>query len=101
MIFYSFPEEKEYILFFSEKTGYKTIPALLESNSPISKDDARTISIFFWEMIDLSVELNNSQECPWPEGYEFWSEKVLQSVAAFLKKSGYESALQEASNYKK
>ncbi len=101
MILYSYPEEKEYVLFFSEKLGNKTIPELLESNLPISKDDAYNISIFFWAMIDLSVELNNSQECPWPEGYEFWSEKVLQSVAAFLKKSGYGNALQAASNYKK
>ncbi len=101
MISYSHPEEKEYVLFFSEKIGNKIIPELLESNAPISHDDAHKISIFFWEMIDLSVELNNSQECPWPEGYEFWSEKVLQSFAAFLKNSGYGNALQEASNYRK
>lgn len=101
MISYSYPEEKEYILFFAEKIGNKAIPELLESNTPISKDDAYNISIFFWKMIDLSVELSNSQECPWPEGYEFWSEKVLQSFAAFLKKSGYGTSLQEISNYKK
>lgn len=101
MISYSYPEEKEYILFLSERIGNRKVPELLESSVPISKDDAYEISIFFWEMIDLSVELNNSQECPWPEGYEFWSEKVLQSIAAFLKKSGYGNALQEVSNYKK
>jgi hypothetical protein len=100
MISYSFPEEKEFILFFSEKTGNKNIPHLLESNAPISKEDADNISNFFWKMIDLSVELQNSQECQWPEGYEFWAEKVLQSVAAFLKKSGYEQSLHEASRHK-
>lgn len=101
MISYSYPEEKEYVLFFAEKLGNKIVPELLESEAPISDDDAYKISAFFWDMIDLSVELNNSQECPWPEGYEFWSEKILQSFAAFLKKSGYENSLQEAANYKK
>lgn len=100
MISYSFPEEKEFIVFFSEKMGEQTILLLLESGAPLSKEDADKISTFFWRMIDLSVELQNSQECPWPEGYEFWSEKVLQSFAAFLKKSGYEKALYGASQNK-
>ncbi len=101
MISYSYPEESEYILFFAEKIGNNKIPELLEGSAPISQEDAHNISVFFWKMIDLSVELNNSHECPWPEGYEFWSEKVLQSVDAFLKKAGYGSALKEASNYGK
>jgi len=97
MISYSYPEEREFINFFSEKTNSPSIPLLLESRTHISKAEAETISMFFWEMIDLAVELQNGEECPWPEGYEFWSEKVLQSIAAFLKQSGYEKALTEAS----
>ena len=100
MISYSFPEEKEFILFFAERIGDQSIPALLEGSKPITLDEARRISLFFWKMIDLAVELQDSEECPWPEGYEFWSEKVLQSITAFLKKSGYEKVLGEASTHK-
>ena len=99
VISYKFPEEKEFILFFSEKNGDQSIPSLLESDTPITHDEAKKISIFFWKMIDKAVELQNDEECPWPEGYEFWSEKVLQSITAFLKKSGYERALSEASGH--
>ena len=100
MISYNFPEEKEFIAFLAEKIGDSDIPELLEGSKSISKEQAVRISRFFWRMIDLSVELNGSQDCPWPEGYEFWSEKVLQSVAAFLKNSGYENSLHEAAHNK-
>ena len=95
MIYYSSTAEKKFIEFFAEQLGNKNILRLLENNDVISQKDASEIGTFFWKMVDRSVELNETQECPWPEGYEFWSEKVLQSVAAFLKKSGYENALQE------
>lgn len=98
MISYKFREEKEFVLFFSEKLGEQSIPFLLEKSEPITLDEAKKISDFFWRMIDEAVNLQNIEECPWPEGYEFWSEKVLQSMAAFLKKSGYEKTLSEASN---
>ena len=100
MISYRFPEEKEFVLFFSKKFGDQSIPELLEKSGPISLDEAKRISVFFWKMIDEAVDLQTTGECPWPEGYEFWSEKVLQSVAAFLKKSGHENILSEVSNNK-
>lgn len=99
MISYKFPEEREFILFFSERLGDNSILGLLENSEPITQGEAKRISIFFWKMIDVAVELQAGDECPWPEGYEFWSEKVLQSIAAFLKKSGYEKVLSEASNH--
>ena len=66
---------------------------MIMNNTHKSKDSCN----FFWKMIDEAVSLNESEECPWPEGYEFWSEKILQSTTAFLKKSGYESIFSEAS----
>lgn len=92
--------EKEFILFFSKKMDNQSIPSLLEKSAPITQEEAEIISVFFWKIIDLAVDLQNSEECPWPEGYEFWSEKVLQSIAAFLKSSGYENILNEASKSK-
>lgn len=99
MISYKFPEEKEFILFFSEKMGDQSLVSLLESTVPITQNEAKRISIFSWSMIDLAVALQQDEECPWPEGYEFWSEKVLQSITAFLKKSGYDRVLSAASNH--
>ena len=97
MIIYKFPEEKEFINFFSTRLGQEFIPNLLEKSEPINKEEAILISNFFWKMIDEAVSLNDTEECPWPEGYEFWAEKILQSTAAFLKKSGYESIFSKAS----
>lgn len=97
MITYKFPEEKEFIDFFSKRLHQEFIPNLLEKPEPINKEEAILISKFFWQMIDEAVSLNEAEECPWPEGYEFWSEKILQSTSAFLKKSGYESIFSEAS----
>ncbi len=99
MISYKFPEEREFILFFSERMGDKSILALLENSESLTLDEAKKISVIFWRMIDEAVDIKDSEECTWPEGYEFWSEKVLQSIAAFLKKSGYEKVLNETSNY--
>lgn len=100
MISYRFPEEKEFILFFSKKLGDESILSLLEKPEPITLYEAQKISDFFWRMIDSATYLQEVEECPWSEGYEFWSEKVLQSTAAFLKKSGYEKALSDASKTK-
>ena len=97
MILYQFPEEREFIVFFSEKLGEKDIPELLDKSLSLGESEAKRISLFFWKMIDLAVELQNNGECPWPEGYEFWCEKVLQSITAFLKKSGYGNILNEVS----
>lgn len=97
MIFYKFPEEKEFILFFSKKLSDESIPSLLEKSEPITLYEAEKISEFFWKMIDKAVDLQDVEECPWPEGYEFWFEQVLQSTVAFLKNSGYEKVLSEAS----
>ena len=100
MIFYKFPEEKEFILFFSKKLEDEHIPSLLEKSEPITLNEAQKIGEFFWRMIDSAANLQDVDECPWPEGYEFWSEKILQSTAAFLKKSGYEKILSDASKNK-
>jgi hypothetical protein len=101
MISYKFPEEKEFILFFSKRLGDDSIPSLLEKSDPITLHEAQKLGEFFWRMIDDAVALQDSEDCPWPEGYEFWSEKVLQSMAAFLKNSGYEKVLSDASKNQK
>ena len=97
MIFYRFPEEREFILFFSKRLGEESIPFLLEKTGSITQSEAQKIGDFFWRMIDDAASLQDTDVCPWPEGYEFWSEKVLQSMAAFLKNSGFEKVLSDAS----
>lgn len=83
MISYKFPEEKAFILVFSKRLGDESIPSLLEKSDPITLYEAQKLGEFFWRMIDDAVSLQDAEDCPWPEGYEFWSEKVLQSMAAF------------------
>jgi hypothetical protein len=96
-----YPEEKEFILFFSKRLGDDSIPSVLEKSDPITLYEAQKLGDFFWRMIDDAVSLQDAEDCPWPEGYEFWSEKVLQSMAAFLKNSGYEKVLSDASKNQK
>ena len=101
MICYEFPEEKEFILFFANRFGDESIPSLLEKSDPITLHEAQKLGDFFWRMIDDAVSLQDAEDRPWPEGYEFWSEKVLQLMAAFLKNLGYEKVLSDASKNKK
>jgi len=89
MILYRFPEEKEFIEFFAKRIGEPSKITLLDGDAPLTEKNAEELSHFFWKMIDAAVELEAKEDSPWPEGCEFWNEKVMYSLMACLKQSGY------------
>ncbi|MES2823235.1 MAG: hypothetical protein V4732_06525 [Pseudomonadota bacterium] len=89
MIKYKFPEEKEFILYFSKKLKDESIERILSEQNVLTEEDAKHLSYFYWRMIDCSIAIEEKEELPWPEGAEFWSEKVMYSISGFIKRSGF------------
>jgi hypothetical protein len=89
MIKYQFPEEKEFILFFAKKLGAETIEKIINNNQILTKEEAEEFSKFYWNMVDCSIELEKTGNFPWPEGSEFWCEKVSHSMSGFINRAGF------------
>ena len=93
MIDYRFPEEKDVVLFFTEKLKNKQIEEIILRESIKNGDEARALSKFFWEMADLSgacKKQGRPLDLPFEGGSEYWLEQIYNTLAAFLIESGYE-----------
>ncbi|MFO1369453.1 MAG: hypothetical protein U1F46_10700 [Marinagarivorans sp.] len=99
MITYKFPEEKKYIIHFAEKMGDKKIIHILESGKVESAQDAEYLSLFFWRMVDRSIE-DDVHNIPrlFSESNEFWNEKIMYSIAGYLQRAGYEHIWEKISD---
>ena len=92
MIEYKFIEEPDYIQYFAKKLNDKRALELLDKGEVKNSDDAIYLSNFFWRMVDKSIEEEQSGiELPWPEGAEFWNEKLMNSISGYLQRAGYEN----------
>lgn len=92
MIEYKFKEEKEYIIYYAQKLGDKKAIELIKAGIVSNSNDALYLSEFFWRMVDSSIEDEDREiELPWSEGAEFWNEKIMNSLSAYLDRNGYES----------
>jgi len=99
MIRYKFKEELEYLLYFANKSKNEKILEILKCGEVRSSEEATYLSEFFWNMVDLSIEDEQSGvEIPWEEGAEFWNEKVMNSISGYLERSGYEKEWDEVSD---
>jgi hypothetical protein len=56
MIEYPFKEEKDYAIFYAESLGQKNILEILGCGVVKSKEEAEDLSLFFWDMVDKSIE---------------------------------------------
>lgn len=92
MIEFKFDEEKEYILHYAKKLKDNKALEIINSGEVRNSDDALYLSHFFWEMVDSSIEDEEAEiELPWPEGAEFWNEKIMNSLSGYLDRAGYEN----------
>ena len=98
MIKYQFPEEKEFILFFAKKASDALVVKIVNEDRIYTKEEAIHFSYFYWKMVDLSIELEKSNNFPWPEGSEFWCEKVSHSIGGFLNRAGFGNVWDEVAN---
>lgn len=99
MIRYKFEEELEYLLYYANKSKNKEILKILTCGEVKSSGEAISLSEFFWNMVDLSIEDEKSGiELPWEEGAEFWNEKIMNSISGYLERAGYEKEWDEVSD---
>lgn len=98
-IIYKFPEEIEFAKHYAEKLNDELTLSILNTGEVKNSPEARHLSMFFWKMVDRSIEdRNNKVLLPWPEGGEFWSEKLLYSFSGYLERAGFEDEWEEISD---
>lgn len=98
-IVYKFPEEIEFAKHYAEKLNDKITLSILGAGEVKNSAEAKHLSLFFWNMVNKSVEdKNNKILLPWPEGGEFWSEKLLYSISGYLERAGFENEWEEISD---
>lgn len=91
MITYKFEEEFQYVMHYANKLDDKTTISILERGEVRDSNEATHLSEFFWKMVDASIEDEKAGvELPWTEGAEFWNEKIMNSLAGYLERVGYE-----------
>ena len=98
-IIYKFPEEIEFAKHYAEKLNDEITLSILDAGEVKNSTEAKHLSMFFWNMVNKSVEdKNNKILLPWPEGGEFWSEKLLYSISGYLERAGFEDEWEEISD---
>lgn len=99
MITYKFDEELEYLLYYANKSHNEEILKILKCGEVKNSAQAISLSEFFWNMVDLSIEDENSGiALPWKEGAEFWNEKIMYSISGYLERAGYEKEWDEVAD---
>ncbi len=98
-ITYKFSEELEFAKHYAEKLNDKITLSILDSGEVKNAKEARHLSSFFWNMVNKSIEdHNNKILLPWPEGSEFWNEKLMYSISGYLERVGFENEWEEISD---
>ena len=90
MIEYQFKEEKDFAIHYAKELNRQTVLSILNRGFVENKEEARALSVFFWDMVDKTIEAEKQgiiQE--WNEGSKFWTEKLLQTFSGHLEASGY------------
>lgn len=98
-IVYKFPEEIEFAKHYAQKLNDKITLSILNAGEVKNSTEAKHLSLFFWNMVNKSIEdQNNKILLPWPEGGEFWSEKLMYSISGYLERAGFENEWEEISD---
>ena len=99
MIRYKFEEELAYLIYYANKLKNEKILEILKCGEVKRSEEAISLSEFFWHMVDLSIEDEQSgNELPWEEGAEFWNEKIMNSISGYLERAGYEKEWDEVAD---
>jgi len=86
MIPYSHADEKNTILAYAELFKDKTIQKIIEKDSIQSNEEAIHLANFFWDMARESNKLDKEKNI----NSEFILEKVINTLMAYYRASGYE-----------
>lgn len=90
MIEYQFEEEKEFAIFYAKKLERPIILSILNRGFIETREEAKELSKFFWNMVDKSIEVEiQGVGGEWDESSKFWTEKLLQTFSGYLEEAGY------------
>lgn len=92
MITFKFPEEKIYLELFQSILQSTVIDELLAGKPVETSEQATELAEFFWSMVDKSIEFEKQDVLDqFPEGTEFWNEKLMYSLSGYLERAGFEA----------
>lgn len=94
MIPYRLPEEKETLLYYSDLLDDVTSRQIIEQGSIKSSDEAVKFAEFFWK----AVAESNSQDKLNGTNSEYIFEKIIVTLMAYYRNSGYENEWEEVSD---
>lgn len=90
MIEYQFKEEKDLAIYYATELDRPMVSSILSRGFVETKEEARALSVFFWNMVDKTIEVEKQGTTQkWNEGSQFWTEKLLQTFSGHLEAIGY------------
>lgn len=96
MIEYQYKEEKDFAIHYAIELERQTVLSILNRGYVENKEEAKELSMFFWDMVDKSIEDEKSGVTnKWQDESKFWTEKLLQTISGHLEDSGYSEIWEE------
>ncbi|OZG71002.1 hypothetical protein BTA51_23135 [Hahella sp. CCB-MM4] len=90
MIEFKYNQEHQFAMYFANALNDEIALKILSTGNVDSPVDARQLSLFFWKMVDKSIEMETSGVgFPWTERAEYWTEKLYNTLGGFLENIGY------------
>lgn len=90
MIEYQFKEEKDFAICCAKELDRPVVLSILSRGFVETKEEARALSVFFWDMVDKTIEDEKQGKIKkWSEGSKFLTEKLLQTFSGHLEATGY------------
>lgn len=81
------------IIYYSERLNNQLVYNLVQNNDEIkNSEEARVLSIFYWKMLDSSVEDKELGTIVLGEtDLQYWMERLLNIISGYIESIGYES----------
>jgi hypothetical protein len=90
MIEYQFKEEKDFAISCAKELDRPVVLSILNRGFVETKEEARELSVFFWDMVDKTIEFEQQGTLKhWNADSKFWTEKLLQTFSGHLEAVGY------------
>ncbi len=93
MIEYCYDEERIVALFLSKILHDELAKNIIEKGGVSSTEEAVHLSKFFWRMVNISA--TEDIELPCEGSTQYWTEKLYNSIGAYLENAGYEKEWNE------
>ena len=96
MIEYQYKEEKDFAIHYATELDRPVVLSILARGYVENKEEAKDLSIFFWDMVDKTIEDKKSGATnKWQDESKYWTEKLLQTLSGHLEAAGYSEIWEE------